>query len=376
MTGVIEPDVVEVAPLAGYTVGVTAARRREELGTALERRGAKVIYAPAIKIVPLEDDTELLAATERCVATPPDIVVATTGIGFRGWLDAAETWGLAEGLTAAMRQATLIARGPKATGAMRAGGLREAWSPSSESSVEVLGYLLGHHDVTGRRIAVQLHGEPLPDLVDGLRAAGADVIEVPVYRWLPPDDEVPLRRLIDAVVCGGVDALTFTSAPAATNLLLTAEQMGCADGLRAMLRSRALAVAVGPVTAAPLVRAGIPVVQPARARLGALVREVVERIPDARGSRVQVGGNTLEVRGHAALVNGALVPLPGAGIALLRELAARPGQVVSRDQLARALPGDSIDGHAVEVAIGRLRAALGAPDVITTVVKRGYRLAV
>ena len=375
MTDIIDTDVC-VAPLAGYTVGVTASRRAEELGTALERRGAKVVYAPAIRIVPLEDDAELLAATERCIAAPPDIVVATTGIGFRGWLDAAETWGMADELTAAMRRATLIARGPKATGAVRAGGLREAWSPSSESSVEVLAYLLGHHDVTGAHIAVQLHGEPLPDLVDGLRAAGAVVIEVPVYRWVPPDDEAPLCRLIDAVVSGGVDALTFTSAPAATNLLRTAEKMGCADELRATLRSKAVAVAVGPVTAAPLVRAGIPVVQPPRARLGALVREVVERIPDARCNRVQVGGNTLEVRGHAALVNGALVPLPGAGMALLRELAARPGQVVSRDQLARALPGDSLDGHAVEVAIGRLRAALGTPDVITTVVKRGYRLAV
>jgi uroporphyrinogen-III synthase len=50
--------------------------------------------------------------------------------------------------------------------------------------------------------------------------------------------------------------------------------------------------------------------------------------------------------------------------------------VVSRDRLARALPGDSVDGHAVEVAIGRLRAALGAPEVIATVIKRGYRLAV
>jgi uroporphyrinogen-III synthase len=42
----------------------------------------------------------------------------------------------------------------------------------------------------------------------------------------------------------------------------------------------------------------------------------------------------------------------------------------------RALPGDSRDGHAVEVAIGRLRTALGDPRMISTVVKRGYRLTV
>jgi len=31
---------MSVEPLAGYTVGITAARRREEFGAALERRGA------------------------------------------------------------------------------------------------------------------------------------------------------------------------------------------------------------------------------------------------------------------------------------------------------------------------------------------------
>jgi uroporphyrinogen-III synthase len=45
-----------------------------------------------------------------------------------------------------------------------------------------------------------------------------------------------------------------------------------------------------------------------------------------------------------------------------------------RTQLSRLLPGNG-GGHAVEVAIARLRAALGDPAIISTVVKRGYRLA-
>ena len=48
------------------------------------------------------------------------------------------------------------------------------------------------------RIAVQQHGEPLPDMVEALAVAGADVIEVPVYRWEPPADLGPLDRLTDA----------------------------------------------------------------------------------------------------------------------------------------------------------------------------------
>jgi len=59
---------------------------------------------------------------------------------------------------------------------------------------------------------------------------------------------------------------------------------------------------------------------------------------------------------------------------VLRELARRPGAVVSRAELVGSLPGGG-DTHAVEMAVTRLRAALGAP-VVETVVKRGYRLAV
>jgi uroporphyrinogen-III synthase len=364
-----------VAPLAGYTVGITAARRREELGGALERRGARVMYGPAIRIVPLADDTELLEATKRCLAVPLDFVVATTGIGFRGWLDAAETWGLAGSLVAALGEARILARGPKARGAVRAGGMREAWSPESESSTEVLDHMLANYDLAGRRVAVQLHGEPLPDVVDTLRASGADVIEVPVYRWVPPEDEQPLRRVIEATAAAVLDCVTFTSAPAAVNFLRTADEMGCGAELRDALKGPVLCAAVGSVTAGPLLRNDIPVVSPERFRLGALVREVVEQLP-ARAPVLHPAGRRLEVRGCAVVLDDELVPLPGAGMSLLRELADRPGQVLSREALGRLLPGESSEGHAVEVAIARLRTALGDPAIVQTVVKRGYRLAV
>ena len=85
------------------------------------------------------------------------------------------------------------------------------------------------------------------------------------------------------------------------------------------------------------------------------------------------GEHTLQVRGHAAVLNGRLVELPPGPMAVLRALARRPGVVVSRPDLLAELSGGG-DAHAVEMAVTRLRAALGAP-VVETVVKRGYRLA-
>jgi uroporphyrinogen-III synthase len=364
-----------IEPLAGYTIGITAARRREELGAALERRGANVTYAPAIRIVPLADDSRLREATERCLEAPLDVVVATTGIGFRGWIEAADAWGLVEKLTAAIDRSTVLARGPKARGAIRASGLREAWSPESESSSEVLAHLIASGDLEGSRIAVQLHGEPLPDMVQTLRIAGAEVIEVPVYRWVPPEDTQPLRRMIQAVSAAGIDAVAFTSAPAAASFLRAADTCGRGGAVRTALRGPVVAACVGPVTAGPFQQEEIPVIQPARGRLGALVRVIAEQLPARRGRLLPVAGHVMDVRGHAVVVDDRLVPLSSASMALLRELIARPGHVVSRPGLLKVTPGDGDDEHAVEVAVARLRGALGDPRIIQTVVKRGYRLA-
>jgi uroporphyrinogen-III synthase len=307
-------------PLAGYTVAVTAQRRKEELAALLERRGARVVHAPAIRIVPLADDSELRAATGAVLAAPVDLVVATTGAGFRGWLDAAQAWDLP--LVEHLRGARVLARGPKARGAIRTGGLVDAWSPGSESSAEVLEHLLSGAEgpLAGRRIAVQLHGDPLRGVVDGLRAAGAEVLTVPVYRWELPEDLGPVQRLVSSVIAGTVDAVTVTSAPAAAGLLQVAGNLGRREEFVAALRGRTRTVAVGSVTAGPLEAAGIPTWQPERARLGDLAREVVARLPE-RDPVLDVAGHTLQVRGYAAVVDGRLVELEPDVLAVLRALA-------------------------------------------------------
>jgi uroporphyrinogen-III synthase len=363
----------QVPPLAGFTVGVTAARRADELGALLERRGAVVLHAPALRIVPLPDDAELEAATRSLLNDPPDLAVATTGIGFRGWIEAADGWGIGEQLLDALRAGTVLCRGPKARGAVRAAGLVDAWSPASESSAEVLEHLL-EMGVDGKKIAVQLHGEPLPDMVEALRCAGAEVVEVPVYRWVPPADIGALDRLTDAVLAGTIDALTFTSAPAAASMLARAGERGLRDRLVDALRGPMLVVCVGPVTAAPLECLAVTTVQPKRSRLGAMVRELEAEAPRL-GRSFPVAGHWLELRGHAVLVDGGLRSVAPAGMALLRALATRPGRVVSRAELLRALPGGGDDEHAVETAMARLRSALGEARLVQTVVKRGYRLA-
>lgn len=80
-------------PLRGYRIAVTSSRRAEELCALLRRHGADVCSAPAINMIALPEDDELQGNTEALIANPPDILVAHTGIGFRGWVAAAEGGG-------------------------------------------------------------------------------------------------------------------------------------------------------------------------------------------------------------------------------------------------------------------------------------------
>ncbi|MEB3020308.1 uroporphyrinogen-III synthase [[Mycobacterium] crassicus] len=371
---------LDQAPLSGYRVAVTSARRADELCALLERHGATVRATPAITMVDLTDDDELHQRTAALIAEPPDILVALTGIGFRGWIAAAEGWGLADELTKALSTARVVARGPKAVGALRAAGLPEEWSPESESSAATLEYLL-ESGVAGHRIAVQLHGstdgwDPEPELLDRLRAAGADVVPIRVYRWQAAGPGGEFDQLTAQIAQRQFDAVSFTSAAAVMATLTRAAALGLSDALLGALRSDVHAMCVGPVTARPLECLGVPTSSPRRMRLGALARHIIDELPRLRTDIVHAAGHRIEILSSCVMVDGVVKPVSPAGMATLRTLAHHPGQVVSRDDLLEALPGNGKSTHAVETSVLRLRTALGDKNIVATVVKRGYRLAV
>ena len=76
-----------------------------------------------------------------------------------------------------------------------------------------------------------------------------------------------------------------------------------------------------------------------------------------------------------ALLDDHVLPVSPSGLEVLRMLPTAGGEVVTRAQVLSVLPGDSTDPHTAEVAVARLREAVGRKGLIQTVVKRGYRLA-
>lgn len=368
--------------LLGATIGVTSHRRSDELIATFTRRGADVVHAPTMRIVPITEDADLVADTRAAIADPPDVLVVTTAIGLRGWISAAEAHGLDEALVEALAATQVLARGPKARGAVRAAGLSEAWTAASEQTAEAVEHLLAQ-GVEGRSVLVQLHGAAGLEELEPLRAAGARLRTVAVYRWEPPEDLAAVDRLVDALAARSLDAVTFTSAPGAVALLEAAERRGRLPAVLAALDasspSRVVCCAVGDVTAAPLRERGVDPLVPDRWRLGALMRCLSAHLAEHPRARVATPAGELVLRARAAVLDGRVLELAPGPLALLARLAVAPGRVVSRAELLTELPS-ATDGHAVEVAVARLRAALarsaaGEP-VVRTVVKRGYALEV
>ena len=118
----------------------------------------------------------------------------------------------------------------------------------------------------GKRILVTRPRDQAAELVDRLRALGADPIESPMIAILPPDDPDPLLRA--AAEAGTFDAIVFTSVNA-VEAFMTALLDGSRD-LRAL--KGPLLCAVGAATADRLRRYGLNVdLVPAEFRAEALV---------------------------------------------------------------------------------------------------------
>jgi uroporphyrinogen-III synthase len=359
--------------LVGFTIGITADRRAHEQAVLLERRGARVVHGPTISTLPLCDEPAIERATRDVLTAPPDVVVLTTGVGVRGWFAAAASLGLDGALLEALSGATVLARGAKAAGAAATIGLYASWRAPTERSADVIEHL---GNVAGRRIAVQRDGANDAPLADALRAQGADVVDAAIYRWEVPEDTGPATRLVELVCDGAIDAVTFTSAPAVSNLFAIARSADRhVDLHRAFTDGGVRGVCVGPVCAERAIVEGIAEpVAPERGRLGAMVK-MAEDVFAGRARHATIAGSSVTVQGGAVVVAGDDAALSERERALLEALLDAGGSVVAKADLVQRVWAGSADEHVVEVTIGRLRARLGdAGRGIVTVPRRGYRL--
>lgn len=260
--------------LAQKTVAITASRRTDEQAAAFERHGARVVLAPTVRIVKTDDDAALGGETERVLQKPPQVVLVTTGHGLKSWVEFCQKQGFAEQLGDILAGTAILVRGSKGRGAVRALGYADQGIAEVETTESLVDLAISR-GVQGKTVLIQQHGNPDQRLIRRLEAQGAQVVQVRPNRWVAPEQPELVDQLVESLVTGQIDVLTFTAAPAVEALLGRAQELEQFSALVEVLKCRTKVAVVGPVTAEPLRVLGVSAIIPERYRMGAMIKAIL-----------------------------------------------------------------------------------------------------
>jgi uroporphyrinogen-III synthase len=255
--------------LEGKRIALTGPRRADDLSKLVLKLGGIPLLRPAQGTVFLED-AHVELEIRQLVQEGTDWFIMTTGMGIENLIRIAGSIGLEQELIAIFRQSKVAARGYKAAAALRKLGVKLTARDDDGTSAGLV-RVMRAYDLRGCRVALQLHGDPAPKLVQFLLEQGAEFREILPYRHISPEPEV-LARLINEILLGEVDAVTFTSGPQVRFMTAYAAANGHLPQLIAAFAGPTVAVAVGKFTAEVVREAGIQrVIYPEEERIGSMI---------------------------------------------------------------------------------------------------------
>jgi uroporphyrinogen-III synthase len=263
---------------AGKHVLALESRRAAEIAELIRKQGGEPFVAPSMREIPIEEDAAVAMFAERLLARDFDMMILLTGVGTRQlnrWMSGRYS---AEAFADALRRLTVVARGPKPAAALRELGVSPALIAAEPNTWrEVLAVTEGRPE---HRIAIQEYGRPAPELVDGLRARGAEVTTVRIYRWDLPEDLRPLREAARKLAAGEFAVVLFTTGVQIAHLARVAREHGIESDVLSGLR-RVFVGSIGPTTTEALEEYGVqPDFEPSHPKMGFLVKEAAERAGD------------------------------------------------------------------------------------------------
>jgi uroporphyrinogen-III synthase len=259
-------------------VAILESRLGQQMLDLVTKRGGVPIHAPALAEIPDVDSTFVARMIDDIQRRPVKLAVFQTGVGTRALFAATDALGITDKLLEILAATTVAARGPKPTAALRARNVRIDVSARDPFTTHEVLEAISPVSIEGSRVIVQRYGVTNLELEDALKARGAEVIEIPTYRWAIPDDTRPLVELMDALGRREVDAVAFTNAAQVHNLFAVAEPLGRSDALRADL-GQTLIASIGPVASNALREFGLTVtIEASPPKLGPLITALDEAL--------------------------------------------------------------------------------------------------
>lgn len=263
-------------PFAGLRVVSLESRRAADMETLILREGGVPFVAPSVKEEAVDGSGVAIQFVEQLERGEFDMVVCMTGVGLAVLRDTCAMVMALDRLSAALRKATIVSRGPKPVGVLRSLEVPvDIIIPEPNTWREVLAAVAQR---TERRIAVQEYGRLNTPLHSALAQLGAQVTPVSLYRWELPDDLEPLRQAVASVAYNGCDVVLFTSSVQLDHLLIVATTMGLDSDVRKALKDRLVVASIGPVMNDALSAEGInPDIVPRHPKMWALVKAAAEQ---------------------------------------------------------------------------------------------------
>jgi uroporphyrinogen-III synthase len=244
--------------LSGRRIVVPETRELGQLLRMLEERGADTVPCPMIAIRDTPDTAPVEAWLRRFAKATCDDLVLMMGEGLRRLLGFARRLDLEPTFLVALAATRKITRGPKPVRALREIGLATD-APADEPTTEGVIAALERHDLTGRRVGVQLYpGNANERLLRFLEGAGAKADPVLPYIYASEAEDARVIAVIDEMAAGQIDAIAFTSAPQVRRFRDVARAFGREADLRQGFE-RIVVAAVGPIVAAELDALGVRV---------------------------------------------------------------------------------------------------------------------
>ena len=263
----------------GLTVAAFESRMAAEMTRLIERHGGKPLVAPALREIPLEDNSAALQFGELLLTEGLDVLVLLTGAGTTTLFEILHSRHAKDTIKNALKETVLIARGPKPVAALKALGFQPTLTvPEPNTWVDVVSTLDAHRPVKGLRVAVQEYGLPNRDLVEALKQRGANVVSVPVYRWALPEDTTPLKRVLNEILAGQVQVILVTNAAQIDHVMQVLEQEGNTAQFKTICRQLVVA-SIGPTASERIRSHGLTVdFEPSHGKMGILVKECSEQV--------------------------------------------------------------------------------------------------
>lgn len=239
-------------------VAILESRLGRELVELVAKRGGVPFHAPALAELPDLDANAIGALIESLSTHPARLFVFQTGVGTKALFAATDSLNLTEKFKEMLSKAMVAVRGPKPTAALRGRAVRIDRSAADPYTTREVLDSIESIELKNQKAVVQRHGSPNVELDRALEARGAQVTEIPTYRWSLPADTAPLEALIGALERGEMHAAVFTNAEQVRNLFAIAKKLDKAAELQKALNAT-LVASIGPVASAALRAAGVEV---------------------------------------------------------------------------------------------------------------------